>query len=282
MKKIFIVVLLLIPTLLFGYTKVINEEGTYLDAKVINATGTNLDVILQDQTSRPITLYMTNDIVIEPTITAAAEVGAYTIDVDDSTGVATDGTHAIEIYENGRIFQSIVTASTATSITFSAPLDMAVDAGSAVEISAWDMTVDGSSTAVVYAVRVPDGVTWDITSINFSMTGTATMDDAKFGPLTALTNGIVVRHKDSYYNNLMSITNNAGFFEHGCDDSYPAKVPAGTYAYRARKKYAGQDNNGVAIRLTAGDELQIIIQDDLEDVTFTKFACVVMGHEVVD
>ena len=54
------------------------------------------------------------------------------------------------------------------------------------------MNVNGSTKAVIYAVRPPAGVKWDITNIMISMVGSSAMDDGTFGPLTALTNGILI------------------------------------------------------------------------------------------
>lgn len=272
MKK-FIVVFLLFPSLLFGYTRVVNE------------TGTDLDVMLQDQTSEVIDLYAIDlENAITPTLTQGQDIGDKSITVDDATGILDTGVHAINISEDGRLFQAVVTDVTGLVVSFNAPLDIDITTSAVVKIAPWNMAVDGSSTPRYFAVSPPEGVTWDITRFIVGMTGTATMDDSKFGSLASLSNGVVLQIINGTTKNLMVVNDNGGFAERAYDATYPTKVPAGVYAFRVRKTYGGQDKMGVVIRLNGddGDELRWLIQDDLLDATFTKFACTFQGHVVVD
>lgn len=252
--------------------------------KTYNSISDAIDIAIQDQTSLPLSIYFTDNDVVEPIITTPADAGVYEIEVDDTAGIAVDGSHAIEILQNGRIFQSIVLGTTATSITFASPLDFDIDKDAIVQVSNWSMNVDGSTTPVIYAVRPPAGIKWDITNIMISMVGSQTMDDGTFGPLGAITKGVIVLMKNHVTKTLGLFTNNGGFFEWGASVVYPTKPPSGAFAVQIRKQYGGQENAGVVIRLDGdnGEELQFIIQDDLSDAKLTKFAATVIGHVVED
>jgi len=240
----------------------------------------SVDVSIQDQTTEIIDLYMVNlDDAVTPTITAPADIDDKVISVDATTGITAGD--AINISENGRTFQAIVLSVTGTSITFNAPLDMAVTASAVVQVGKWDMAVDGSTEPKIYRVTPPAGATWDIVKLTIGMTASATMDDSTFGPLTALTNGVVLRVVDGQTKNIFVVSDNGGFAERCSYDAvYHTEVTSDVYAFRARRTFGGQDKNGVVVRLSAGDSLEFIVQDNLADVTFTKFACVVQGHAV--
>lgn len=251
---------------------------------VLNNPYVPYNVILQDHTSEAVDLYMIDrDNAITPTITQVQAVDDTSITVDDVTGILDTGVHAINISEGGRTFQALVTDVTGLAVSFNAPLDMPLTTDAVVEIAPWNMVVNGSVTPRHFSVCPPAGVQWDVTRIMIGMTATAAMDDTTFGPLTSLAHGVVLRATDGIKKNLMVVSDNGGFAERAYDASYPTKVPAGSYAFRVRKTYAGQDKSGVAIRLNGsnGDCLEWIISDDLVDASFTKFSCVVQGHVVV-
>lgn len=241
-----------------------------------------LDVMLQDQHSPIIDLYFTEHDGVSLTITEDSTLDDTSITVEDTTGVLTDGSHAINISEDGYIFQAVVLSKTATSVTFNAPLDYAFTSEALVNVSPWDMTVDGSVTPKIFSIAPPAGVSWDITRIFISMTSSDVMDDTLFGPLPALSHGVVMRVQNHKSKNICVVSTNGGFAERCVDAVYPTKVPSGTYAFRAIRSFAGQENNGVTIRLSGAlqDSLQIIIYDDLTDAKFTKFAAVAQGHVV--
>lgn len=248
-----------------------------------SAVGKGLDVNIQDQTSELIDLYMLElSAAITPNLTQGSSIDDFSITVDSVAGILDTGVHGINISENGKTFQAIVTDVTGLVITFNTPLDIDITTDAIVEIALWNMAVDGSATSRIFYVAPPAGVKWDITRIIFGMTGTAAMDDTTFGPIGVLSKGVVLRIVNGRTKNIFISADNGGLAERMYDLSYPAKVPAGTYALRGRRTFAGQDKNGVVIRLDGdeGDRLEWIIQDDLLDPTFTKFACVAQGHVV--
>jgi len=110
------------------------------------------------------------------------------------------------------------------------------------------------------------------------MTGTTVMYESTFGPLTSLTNGLIIRKNDGVMKNIMVVFDNGGISERSQIVTYPTKVPSGNYAFRASKQFA--DNNGVVIRLQHGECIEVVVRDNLIDSDFTKFACLIHGHVV--
>ena len=106
------------------------------------------------------------------------------------------------------------------------------------------------------------------------------MDSAKFGGISALANGVVLRKVDGVYHNIFNIKTNGDFALRSFDVAYDDKAPAGSYGFRCRTTFAGQSKRGVTIRLngTSGDELQILNQDSLG--ALSHFNAIVQGHVV--
>jgi hypothetical protein len=241
-----------------------------------------LDVWVQDQTSEVIDLYMTNlDNAITPTVTATSAIDTFSIQVDSITGILTDGSHAINISENGRTFQSIVKSATGTTVTFKAPLDMNITTNAVVQIAKWNMNTNGSVTPTHFCVSPPTGVTWDITRIIGSIEDDAAMDSSTFGGLTSLSNGLVLRVTDGASKNIFVFYNNGGFAERAFDTKYDdRRSPQSVYGFSYRRTFGGQDKKGVVVRLHGDtqDKLEIINQDDLTKLS--KLAHVCQGHVV--
>jgi len=106
------------------------------------------------------------------------------------------------------------------------------------------------------------------------------MDDAKFGGITALSKGIVVRVKDGYMKNIFYARSNNDLREQTFDVVYADKAPAGQYGLGCRRTFNGQEKNGVTIRLdgSSNDQLQIYLQDNLTGLT--KMSIIAQGHVV--
>lgn len=233
-------------------------------------------VNVQDQTSEVIDLYFCSEILVT-SLTSNIIVGSKTINVVNATG-ATPG-DCIDIFENGRVFQAIVQTVVGLAITFSVPSDQAFTTAAIVNIGKWNMNINGSVTSKVYEVGPPPGVKWDITKVVFGITDNSAMDYSTFGGMAALANGLVLRIKDGYYKTLFVVNDNGGMSERG-DVEYSPKAPSGSYGLKFIKRYSGQENHGVTLRLDGdtNDKLEILIQDDLTPLI--KLAALAHGHVV--
>lgn len=234
------------------------------------------DVLQQDTTSELVNLYMIRaDTTL--TLTASPALDATTISVSDASAVV-DG-EALNFYEGVRFSQCIVQSHTANSVTFTPPIDFAYTTAAEVITGPWNMNVSGTPAAPAeFFVKPPPGASFDIYTLRFSMTDSVAMDSAKFGGITALANGVVVRFEDGFTKNLGVIVNNLGFREQGFVTQYDDKAPAGVYGFSGEAN--GPVTYGTAPRLSGDnpDMFMILVQDDLTGLDSINFT--VGGHVV--
>lgn len=137
-------------------------------------------------------------------------------------------------------------------------------------VSTENMAVDGSATNQIFSLFNSTSYIGHLNRIIFHITDGTIMDDAKFGGISALTRGLSLRKKllSGYYINYGSpIKNNGEFGELAFDKVYDDKAPAGVYGLTVRLTYSGADKHGVAIELLPGESFEILVQDDLTDLT---------------
>lgn len=214
------------------------------------------------------------------TITSDTSIDDTVINVTDTTGVVVGD--AITIYEDISMFQSLVTATTATTITISSPLDYEFTTGAIVETGVWSMNVDGSTIPQIFSIKAPPNKRLHLHTIGVSMLDATAMDDGKFGGITALTNGVIFRIENDFIKNLALIVNNLGFWENGFETSYVDQTlgPAGQYGFRARRKLP--EINGTILQLEKEEtsKFEIIIRDDLTDLN--QMTTTINGHLIPD
>ena len=241
----------------------------------VNSDG-SIDVIVQDNTSEAIDIYLCNNKgTTNPTVAVA--IDDKTVTVADTTGAVVGD--CIDLKEGKRFFQSIVTNITGSVVTFASPCDAEYTTAAQVCFGEWDLAqANGSVTPVVYCMAPPPDAQYDIYSLTISMVDGSAMDDSKFGGIAALTNGLVGRRTDGTIKQLFLISNNAGFREYGFNIEYPLKPPAGKYAVAGEKLFPTK--NGTVLRLNGKtlDTIDVTIQDDLTGLE--KFSIVAHGHEV--
>lgn len=245
------------------------------DILIVVQSGT-VDVFIQDQYTHPIDLHAYID-KMTPSITIDTEIDDKSITVDSITNVAAND--LITIYEIDRIFQSIVLTASNSVINFASLLDYNFTTNATVIIGNCNLAVDGSSNPIIAHISLPPAVKWDIYQINISMIDNTVMDSSKFGGISALNNGILLRVINDNIKNLVSVTNNIGFSEQGFDITYDPKPPSGVYGFQAKKNY--HIINGVSLRLdgSIGDEIRLIISDSLSDLTLL---CMTINAHVVE
>lgn len=238
-----------------------------------------VEVSIQDQTTQIITARLFRN---DGTFTLAADVA---IGDKAFTAVADHDITAGDVlcFQSGTQFmQASALTVDINDITIDVPFDFAYPAGTACSNGVANAAVNGAVTPVTFRVGpvgLAVGQKWDITQITLTMTDDTAMDDAKFGGITALTNGLLLRQNNGITHNMVNLKSNGAFILSGFDVSYADKAPAGIYGFRARRIFAGQANSGVTVRLNAGGDLfQMIVQDDLSGLT-TLHATVV-GHLV--
>jgi hypothetical protein len=245
---------------------------------------TTQDVALQDQTTQPIHLTF-NKLTQALTLVGTVAIDDTSITVTSDVE-PTDG-ETVCIKKDDRFYQGHIVSHSANGddwdLVLDTPLDYNYSSPDYVKQSSTNMAVDGSSASQTFIIspkNLASTVQWDATMISIVITDGAEMDDAKFGGISALTKGVVLRQVDGYTKNIFNAKSNQDLKLVFHNFIYSDKAPAGTYGLEGHMKFGGQSNFGVVIRLSAStdDELQIIIQDDLSDLT--TFYAMVHGHVV--
>ena len=138
------------------------------------------------------------------------------------------------------------------------------------------MACDCSVTPKYFTLKAPKGIQFDFHTITVGMKDLLFMGASFFGSIAQLDNGLVFRQMNGEYTNHWVIVNNTGFLEMGFNvQSVGDKVG---YGLVATKNYL--NTNGAVIRIDGriGDELQVIVQDDIS--AMDSLAVVAIGHVV--
>jgi len=243
-----------------------------------------VDVNVQDQTTPPV-LFRMNQVIGETTLAIETAIDDTVINVVSSTGMVIGQYVSVLSEPDNRFYLAKILDINTNAITMDTPLDFAFPIGSGVAFRSADMNVNGLVTPQVFSVRgdVADiGVEIDITRIIISMTCDGVVTYPKFGDLLPLANGIVLRRKNGVYNNIFNLKSNAEIAGIMFDmNIYSASNPQqGFDGLNARLTFGGQSKLGVVIRIAAGEDLQLIVQDDLSGLL--AFEIMVEGHIVED
>lgn len=248
--------------------------------KNLTSDGQSLDVYIQDQTTDSFSNYLLRDL---GSVTLALPTEVDDISITLVGGHGTQVGEMICIKQDMRCFQARVLSVDTNVIGLDSPLDYDFSTSAIAHRGSFNMVVDGSTTPVIFQISptgLQAGARVDITRLIGIIEDDSAMDSGKFGGITALTKGIVLRKKNGTYKNLFNAKSNGGIINQTFDVSYDEKAPAGVYMFRFRKVFAGQSEMGVTIRLNADDDdaLQVIIQDDLS--ALTRFSIIAQGHIV--
>ncbi len=251
---------------------------------IFTPPGESVDVFIQDQTTPALDLYFIQPIGAPTTLAVTGAIDDTSIEVT-SDAVFTAGDF-IGIFAPPRFYFGVaLTKPGGNILTLDTPLDFAYPAGSNVLAFTRDLDVNGSVTPQVFEVQGPEGVgaeafEIDITRIMISMTTASTPALNEFGDLAALTNGIVLRRTDSLTRNIWNAKSNLEMLNLAYDLTFYSAIGTGLDGLGVRYTFAGQDKHGVAVRLGAGESLEMIIQDNLTGLT--QFRVLAQGHIVQD
>lgn len=242
--------------------------------------GNKVDVMIQDQTSDILDYFLCRQL-FDLTLAAPVTLDAYTVTVVSGASVV-NGTYVC-IQEGKRAFQAKVLSGGGTNtLTLDTPVDYPFTVAASVANRTPALNVNGSVTPVVAYLKPLPGVKWDVTRIIGAMTHATAPNDGLFGGITALTKGIIIRKSNGVHHTIFNVKSNGELKERMYDVQYAAAPPTALEGTAFRRTFAGQDKNGVVIRLDGdlGDQLEIIIQDDLTGLA--SFRIVAQGHVVED
>ena len=255
-----------------------------LDQETLNITsGGGAEVSIQDQHT-PTLIVPMNKVTNTTTLSALTVINESTFDVVSTAGFIDGAFVTLSCVTANRFYVArqlgVVSGST---VTVDTPLDFAFPAGCTATAGTHHMNVNGSVTTQVFSLRAADPgipVVIDITRIIFQCTTNTAVSLSKFGDLAPLVKGLVLRRVDGTYANIFNVKTNGELAAIMYDwTPYLASNPAqGEDGFVARLTFAGQSKMGVTIRVGAGEDLEVLVQDDLSGLL--EFIMIVEGHVV--
>jgi len=243
----------------------------------INNTGNDgysLDVTLQDQHTPLVVVPFTNKFGGSVT-TAPIAIDEVVIPVASLDGAIVGSNMTLFDPVSVRYSQFKIVAINTLDVTVDRLIDFAFPAGSYIDYGSDNLAVNGSVTPVVFGIRNPSGapadivLTLDVTRIVFSVKTASAVDLSKFGDLSALTNGLLLRQKNGDIYNIFNVKTNSELAGVSYDwKPYAATNPSqGQDGYVCRLTWASQGKMGAVVRLPIGEDLELIVQDNLLGIT---------------
>lgn len=258
-------------------------EIKYLDG---TGAGTDEDPFVPRQQidiiepNKPLKILPFKQMLVETTLAAETVVNGNTFEVTSTAGISIGKHVSIQNSDLKCRFECTILDIAGTTISVDSPLCQAIPvANTTVSVSSIALNVDGSSTQEVFSLQngsVDTLKTMHVTRlmINILTSSTGTMSD--FGDISdGLEKGIVLRKKDGVYFNFFNIKSNFDIALIGYDLTILSSV--GVDGVTAQITFAGTDKMGSVIELLPGEDLELIIQDDL--TSLTKFEVTAQGHK---
>jgi hypothetical protein len=246
-----------------------------------NQTSFNLQTILKPYYVKP-SSHRIQDMIVddddaETTLNTAATAGDTSISVADTTGFAVGNQIKIEetvdgvgIQEIGIMTITAVAAGTPGTLTLDRPLGFDYTTAATVYEVLTNMAVNGTlASPEIFEIDPPPGTVWQFTRVMLSITDQTAMDDAKFGGITALTNGVSLRATTEAGRTVIFANwkSNADMKLDMYDVDYSTKAPSGFFGLNGRWTFtkaevvAELDGDASPIQ-----KLEVLIQDNLTDL----------------
>lgn len=221
-----------------------------------------------------------NDSGTSEVLTAPASAGDSTVTVADGATYSVndrvtlddpDGDHETDV-------NKIISIST-NDLTLDKPIENNLASGTVVEIT--DIGLHNATGTIVspdvFKIAPPAGEVWHIGRIIIAIADEVAMDDGKFGGISALTNGVVLRIENGDVKNGSVWRTNGDMAEDMYDITYTDKAPAGENGLRGRWSF---NKVGVSFKLDGdlGHFMALICQDTLTGLT--EFEVKAQGHTV--
>lgn len=244
-------------------------------------------VTLQDQTTPTLSLHFLQEI---STVAIAIDTvrDTRTVTLDPGHGAVVNDVLQISDTITGEFIQTDIISILGDVMTIDAPMiKVFTPANSESILALEDLLVDGSVTPQIFKILPIASQSGDMVAVNFVIEGTSDQDFTTFGSDAALAIGCILRVKNQVgdFRNLLSFRTNGDIIEHsGTNTFLTPKGGNSTRGFFSKITWGGQDNHGVVVRLDGalGEELQLVIQDDLTAGVNTSFQMVAQGSEIQD
>jgi hypothetical protein len=183
-----------------------------------------------------------------------------------------------------RQMQLPVVAVATNDIITGVPVDALVSPTTVQFAKRVDVSINEVSTELLpakFQFCPANGIVYDATRLVIEMVLSTQPDDALFGDIGALTNGMYFGFEgDAFVRYLVHVKDNAGFRGTAYDVTYSVRSGGGgSWGMAVRKTFAGQEKYGVAIRLNGplNECFVAVSQDDLSGLV--QYRIKLMGHE---
>lgn len=253
------------------YIKAISAAGS------VRVSGKIFENVRQDNTSAILDIYLSEKLKEDIILTVPAVTNEFTLNVSPGHGF-TGGGEWLEIWENGRFEQTEVESVLTNEITLALPNERVWTTDAVVRRVNIDLGVDGTTPKkFTFAPLISD---WGIIRFILIMTHGSQGTDDLFGSLTALTNGVFGRRKNTAkgtYGNLFNAKSNADLRERGYDLEYSDKAGPSTFGTGFRRTFNGDDKNGAVVQVDGStlEEVEAWVRDDL--LLLPRFRIVLQG-----
>lgn len=245
-------------------------------AKLTVDKGVNLiheiDVNVQTQDNPIVQFYLMSEDKTDVLLTSGIAAGVLVIPVSPGHGFATpvDDPNAdwILIWENSVFFQAQVASVTGNNVTVRLPTDVPFTVAAKVIRGKINLAINGAITPKQFYLRpLLSTIPLDFSTVMVLMSHNVEADDGKFGGITALSNGLLIKRAGGFTQGLGNYRSNQKFRDFGFDVSYPAKAPSGTYATEARMRMIDTFTQELRIDPRLTDYVQATVRDDLTGLT---------------
>lgn len=228
----------------------------------------------------PILLVPFNRIENTTTLSAPTVIDSYTISVTSAVGIIAGKTIIMYSQISGALYVGTVLSVDVNTLNMDTPINSVFTAaGTVVDSASIEMNVDGSEAPVSFKLRGPNvdnlSTPFIISRIIIVIYTAGATPLNKFGDLTALTRGVVLRELDGYIENIFNVKTNGDISRLAFDNvQYIGTNPAqGQYGASWRLTFGGDEKIGAPRHIERTEDLEIIIQDDLSALqSFTIMA----------
>ncbi len=255
----------------FLIADVLDKDGiphgtTYED--IISSLNTGLDVNPQNQITPPIDALFIESI---SSFTLSADTGVsgttslvQTFEAAPGHGIVVGNELLLLDASSDRSLQVVAVGVSTDTITIDRPLDHDFTAAATLgSITNSNMAVAGSIASPRIFTLKAESIPYDFTRFLLTMRSATSMDDAKFGGITALTNGVIFRMIGDFQKTIFNFKTNQEIKQFCHDVTYAPKAPSGEYGLSARLSFNGPEKHGAPLRIRGLNVIQWIVQDDL-------------------
>lgn len=268
-----------------GYAEITGVASWSELIELLNYVGalSNNDVSVQDQ-STPLIIASFSKQDVSSVLLVDGVLNEVTITAASIVGFQAGQYLSIFNVDANRFYLGNVIDINGNIITLDTPLDFAYPSGSFITGGQKNMNVDGSVSPVIFGVRNTEeqiGSEFDITRIIIHCETDSAIDLSKFGDIAGgILNGIVMRKVDGVQRNVFNAKTNGELksLMYDFDVESASNPNQGQDGFTGRMTFGGQSKMGVVIRLKQGEDLQLLVRDDLTSLDLFEIVC--EGHLV--